>query len=163
MTVKDSAGTAKTKTQVLALMTETTPDTAKTYTFDGSGAGDGNLYQHSTLPGHSTVGGDKQLAFVSGQTVTLQEINQMFPALVVDSVSDDSVAAAGGTTVHFFGDNMTGITAIAYEGPTAFTSVTVISLNEVSAVTPAKTAGTYDVIFTDDSGSLTKTDFMTTA
>lgn len=158
MTVKNAAGTTQTKTTVMSSMTDVTPNTNKVYRFDGGA----QLFDAFTPDGVLAVEGARKIAFVPGRTYTLDEINRHYPALVVSSASPTTLAAAGSTATTFRGQNMTGVTAITLGG-TAFTAVTVVDENTVTATSPAKTAGTYDVVFTDDSGSLTKTAFLTTA
>lgn len=70
--------------------------------------------------------------------------------------------AAGGTAVTIKGDNLTGTTGVSLEG-TAFTSVVVVDDETVTAVSPAKAAGTYDVVVTNANGSKTQADAFTTA
>jgi len=154
MTIKTAAAsTGKTLTQALAAMTDVTPDQNKIYRFDGTE----EWMVHNTLPGHTTVDGDRSVAFVPGQLYTLQEINRYFPAATITSITPATGAAAGGTAVVIRGTNFTGATAAGVEG-TAMTSFSVIDDTEIHATTAAKSAGTYDVTVTDDSGTATLVD-----
>lgn len=160
MTVKNAAGTAKTKTQTMTQMTEVTPDENKVYQF-ASDSGTTEWFKHETLPGKTTIDGDRQVAFEHGAKYSKSYIDSLFPAATVSSFSPSTgLAAAGGTTVTVVGDNLTGVTAVTVGG-TAATSVTVVNRNRLTFVTPAKTAGTYDVVLTDDSGTTTKTAALT--
>jgi hypothetical protein len=158
MTVKNAAGTTQTKTAVMASMADVTPVENKVYKFNGSA----ELYRAFTPEGTSTVEGGRALALVPGRIYTQTEIDRLFPAATVASATPSTVAVAGGTAVTFRGDNLTGVTAITLGG-TGFTAVTVVDERTVTATSPAKTAGTHDVVFTDDSGTVTKTAFMTSA
>lgn len=161
MTVKDSAGTGKTLTQVNALMTDVTPVENKVFRFNGSGVGDGILYQHETLPGKSTIDGDRQFAFLPQALYTQDEINRLFPLAVISTISPSTgLPAAGGTTVTITGQNLTGVTSVTFGG-TAGTSLTIISKNKLTVVTPAKAAATYDLAVVDDAGTVTKTAAVT--
>lgn len=164
MTVRNAAGSLQSKTAVLALMTENTPNENKTYRFDGTE----DLYQAETLPGKTTVDGDKQLAFVQGAQYTLSEINRLFPQAIITGITVKatgaaitSLPAAGGTVLRIAGDNLTGVTAVTFGG-TAGTSVTVVSRYAVDVTTPAKAAGSYTIAITDDAGAVDDTDFPLT-
>lgn len=157
MTVKDNTGTLKTKTQVQALMTDVTPVENKVFRFDGTV----EYFQHSTLPGHTTIDGDRQLAFEPQALYSQAEIDRLFPAAVISTITPSTgLAAAGGTTVTITGQNLTGVSSVTFGG-TAGTSLTIISEKKLTVVTPAKTAGTYDLAVVDDSGTTTKTAAVT--
>lgn len=158
MTIKNPSGTTQTKTAIMATMTDVTPDANKVYRFDGST----QMLKAYTPEGASQVEGARNLALVPGRTYTKLQIDALFPAATVTSITPTTAAAAGGTSITFKGDNLTGVTAITLGG-TAFTAVTVVDENTVTATSPAKTAGTYDVVLTDDSGTVTKTAAITTA
>lgn len=166
MTIKDSSGVAKSKATVLGLMTDVTPDENKVYRFDNPAMDE--FFQHETLPGHTTIDGDKQLAFSPNGLYTLSEINGFFPEAVVTSITKkvggtgiSDLPAAGGTVLVIRGDNLTGVTAVTFGG-TAGTSVTVVDRYTVEVTTPAKAAGTYTIAITDDSGSVNDDDFPLT-
>lgn len=156
MTIKNAAGATQTKTTVMSSMTEVTPDANKVYRFDGSA----DLYEAFTPEGTSAVDAGRKLAFVPGRAYTKAEIDRMFPAATVSSITPASGAAAGGTTVTIKGQNLTGVTAVTFGG-TAGTSLTVVDKNTLTVVTPAKSAGAYDVVLTDDSGTTTVTNGYT--
>lgn len=157
MTVKNGAGTTQTKTNVMSSMTDVTPDANKVYRFDGAGT----LYTHFTPEGALAVEAAKKLEFIPGRTYTKAEIDNAFPAAVVSSFTPSTgLAAAGGTTITVKGQYLTGVTGVTVGG-TAGTSVTVVDENTFTFVTPAKAAGTYTVVVTDDSGTVTATNALT--
>lgn len=158
MTVKNPSGTTQTKSGVMSSMTDVTPDVNKVYRFDGAT----QLLDAFTPEGASTVEGARKIAFVPGRTYTKAEIDRHFPAATITSVTPTAAAAAGGTAITIKGTNLTGVTAGTLGG-TALTSVVVVDEKTVTAVTPAKTAGTYDLVLTDDSGTVTKTGAITTS
>ena len=81
-------------------------------------------------------------------------------APTVTSLSPATGAAAGGTAVTITGKDLTGTTGVTFGG-TAATSVVVVSDTSVTCVTPAKTAGAYDVVATTPAGTGTKTNGFT--
>ena len=154
MTVKNAAGTGKTKTELLAAMTDVTPDENKVYQFTGDTT---EWFEHFTLPGHTTIDGDVRVAFEPNAQYTLNYINRLYPAAVIHSITPHTALGTGGGTVLVVkGDNLTGVSGVTFGG-TAGTSLVIVSLNELHITTPAKSAGTYDVVFTDDSGTTTVT------
>lgn len=64
--------------------------------------------------------------------------------------------AAGGTVTIVTGKHMLGVTGVTFGG-TAGTALTVIDDFTVRVTTPAKTAGTYDVVVTGPGGTDTLT------
>jgi hypothetical protein len=73
------------------------------------------------------------------------------PPIVV-SVSPGTGLAAGGTAVTISGAGFTGATGVTFGG-TAATAVTVVNTNTITATSPAKAAGTYDVRVTTPKGT----------
>jgi len=63
---------------------------------------------------------------------------------VVSSVTPVTGPAAGGTAVTISGTGFTGATSVTFGG-TAATSVVVVNASTITANSPAKAAGTYDV------------------
>jgi hypothetical protein len=70
----------------------------------------------------------------------------------VASVIPGTGLAAGGTAVTISGTNFTGATGVTFGG-TAATAVTVVNAGTITATSPAKAAGTYDVIVTTPKGT----------
>jgi hypothetical protein len=62
----------------------------------------------------------------------------------VGAVSPNTGLAAGGTAVTISGTGFTGATAVTFGGTPA-TAVVVVGPNTITATSPAKAAGTYDV------------------
>jgi len=71
---------------------------------------------------------------------------------VVTRVSPATGLAAGGTAVTISGWNLTGATGVTFGG-TAATAVTVVDAATITATSPAKAAGTYDVVVTTPRGT----------
>jgi hypothetical protein len=69
----------------------------------------------------------------------------------VASVTPSTGLAAGGTAVTISGAGFTGATAVTFGG-TAATAVVVVNPNTITATSPAKVAGTYDVRVTTPKG-----------
>ena len=74
------------------------------------------------------------------------------PAPVVTGVSPSSGTTAGGTSIAITGSNLTGATSVTVGGVAA-TGVQVFTDNNITAFTPAGTAGTASVIVTTPGGS----------
>jgi hypothetical protein len=70
----------------------------------------------------------------------------------VASVTPNTGLAAGGTSVTISGTGFTGATGVTFGG-TAATAVVVVNANTITATSPAKTAGTYDVRVTTPNGT----------
>ncbi len=73
-------------------------------------------------------------------------------APTITSVSPTSGLTSGGASVTITGTNLTGATSVTFGG-TAATSFVVNSATSITAVTPAKAAGTVEVIVTTPGGS----------
>lgn len=71
-----------------------------------------------------------------------------------------NLPAAGGTVVIVEGDNFTGATSVTFGG-TAGTAFSVTDDNHIKVTTPAKTAGTYDVVVVKAAGNATGTGVVT--
>jgi hypothetical protein len=70
---------------------------------------------------------------------------------VVGGVSPSTVVAAGGTAITISGAAFTGATGVTIGG-TACTSVVVVSSSTITALSPAKAAGPYNLIVTTPNG-----------
>ncbi|MDQ0458264.1 IPT/TIG domain-containing protein, partial [Rhizobium paknamense] len=81
-------------------------------------------------------------------------------APTVTAVSPTSGSTAGGTTITITGTGFTGATAVTIGGQAA-TSFNVVSATQITAVTPAGTAGAKNVAVTTSSGSGTLTNSFT--
>ena len=74
------------------------------------------------------------------------------PNPVVSSVSPTSGPTGGGTQVTIYGANFTGATAV-YFGGTAATSFSVVLDSEITAYSPAESAGTVHITVTNSHGT----------
>ena len=81
------------------------------------------------------------------------------PAPTISTISPNSGSIAGGETVTITGTNFTYATAVIFGGATA--DFTVISDTQITATTPAYSAGSVNVQVTTADGSDTKTDGFT--
>lgn len=75
---------------------------------------------------------------------------------IVGALAPATGVAAGNTTVTITGTNLTGTTGVTFGG-TAGTTLVNVSDTSVTVHTPAKAAGTYDVVLTTPKGTATKT------
>lgn len=78
------------------------------------------------------------------------------PAPTVSTAVPSSGPTAGGTAVTITGTNLSSTTSVTFGG-TAATSFTVSSATQVTATTPAHSAGAVDVVVTTSGGSATST------
>lgn len=126
-----------------------------------------DLYKRQPYPtGSGTdkdISGDLKTLFCrAGAKMRRSELDAHFPAPTITSITPATGAAAGNTLVTITGTNLDGTTAVTFGG-TAGTQVTQVSSTQVTVRTPAKSVGTYDVVLTDDGGSVTKTGGFTYA
>lgn len=153
MQIKTTAGVAQTKTQIMANMTDVTPAENKVYQYSAVAA---ELHQWWTTDGSNVFENGRKVAFVPGRKYTQAQIDALYPAATIESLTPATGAAAGGTVVLIKGQNLGGSTGVTF-GATAGTAFSVVSDSQIQVTTPAKVAGTYDVIVTDDAGNVTKT------
>jgi len=85
-------------------------------------------------------------------TSAADQFSYTTPAPAVTSISPTSGPAAGGTSVVITGTNLTGATAVKF-GATNATSFTVNSATQITATTPAGTAGPASVLVTTPAGT----------
>lgn len=102
----------------------------------------------------------KQLAFRTNQIIKQSEWDAEFVDPTIAALTPATGPAAGGTTVTITGTGFTTGTSVTFGG-TAGTSVSVKSANRLTVVTPAKTAGAYNVVATTAAGTATKTNGFT--
>jgi len=105
-------------------------------------------------------GSIRGIAHHVGDKLRQSEIDKLFPLATAESVLPATGLAAGGTVVTIKGKYLDGVTAVSFGG-TAGTSLVVVSDRELRVTTPAKTAGATNVVLTDDSGTITKTNAFT--
>jgi hypothetical protein len=73
---------------------------------------------------------------------------------VNDDVYENALPVAGGTVMRVYGDNFTGATSVTFGG-TAGTAFSVVDDNTIQVTSPAKTAGSYDVVVVKAAGNAT--------
>ena len=156
MGVFNAAGTRLSKSSALALTAADTTDPFLVATAD--------LYD-SVFTGQQDASADgnvRRLLLKAGRRIATSQFNLLFPFATLDTFAPSAaIPAAGGSTVVITGTYLDGITAITIGG-TAATSFVVSQAGKVlSMVVPAKTAGTYNVVVTDDSGTVTATNALT--
>jgi phage/plasmid primase-like uncharacterized protein len=137
-----------TKSTITGLMTDVTPTQNKLFRFDGTQA----YWKLVTNQGAKTFEGGKRQLFMPGQIYSQAQIDAAFPVATLTSITPNAGLAAGGLAVTIKGTNLGGVTALTMGG-TTFTSIVIVDDNTITAVTPAKTAGAYNVVATDDSGA----------
>lgn len=74
----------------------------------------------------------------------------------ITSMGEPSYAAAGSKATRIFGEGFTGATGVTFGG-TAGTAFSVVSDKVIAVTTPAKSAGTYDVVVAHPAGNATLT------
>ncbi|GHH22019.1 IPT/TIG domain-containing protein [Streptomyces lanatus] len=116
-----------------------------------------------------TENGDKQpegsiktLAYKAGAVLRQSEIDKLFPAATIATVSPATGPTAGGTAVTITGTNLDGVSSVTFGG-TAGTALTIVSATKLTVTSPAGTAGAKDVVLVDDAGNVTKTGGFTYA
>lgn len=107
----------------------------------------------------ASVGSSKNPSFLLEHAATWYAAFENDPP-TISTVTPNTGLAAGGTSVTIVGTNFTGATACTFGG-TAGTSRVVVDDTHITVVTPAKTAGAYDVVVTTPAGSGTKTNGFT--
>ena len=140
-TLQDTALLTTNRVQLLFIETGTTVIPA---------CGTGRQYVVEICPSGATAG---PIATTPG-TVTCPDIE----ALLL--TPNSGLLAAGGQTVTLTGDDLSNVTGITVGG-TAATNVQVVNANTVTFTTPAKAAGSYDVVVTSPMGSSTITNGAT--
>ncbi|MER6616272.1 IPT/TIG domain-containing protein [Streptomyces xantholiticus] len=107
-------------------------------------------------------GSIKTLAYKAGAVLRQSEIDKLFPAATIGTVSPATGPTAGGTVVTITGTNLDGVSAVNF-GATAGTALTIVSATNLTVTSPAGTAGAKDVVLVDDAGNVTKTGGFTYA
>lgn len=72
----------------------------------------------------------------------------------ITSITPATGTTAGGTAVSIVGTNLLGATVVTIGGTTC-TSIVVVDDTQITAVTPAKTAGAKDLVVTTPDGTVT--------
>jgi hypothetical protein len=118
-----------------------------------------HLYEGFRPDGTSWPPSARRLKFYPGQEILQSELDALFPAATVTSISPATGVPAGGTTITIVGTNFTptaSASAVTFGGTNA-TDIVVVDDTTITCKTPAKTAGAYDVVVTTDAGAATKT------
>jgi hypothetical protein len=121
------------------------------YTY-GQVAGSAGAYYNQTIMGDHFLTQEEfsNSDFNSGGGGCIQGVPTTPPS--VTSLSPTSGSTAGGTVVNIFGSNFTNASAVTFSG-TAASSFTVDSDSEITATTPAHSAGGGYVIVTNPDGT----------
>lgn len=89
-------------------------------------------------------------------TVNITVVRVLSSSLGVNAVTPSTGSTAGGTSVTITGTNFSGTPTVTFGG-TAATGVTLVDQNKITAVTPAGSAGTVNVVVSDGTNSATLT------
>lgn len=147
--------TVLTKTALLAKTTDV-PVTHVTVNED--------IYQTYNYPPYedkfATFEGERRLLFKAGQVVPKTAIDDLYVAGTIASISPATGPAAGGTPVTIKGTRFSGASGVTFGG-TAATAFVIVNDTTITCTTPAKTAGAYNVVVTDDAGNITLTNGYT--
>lgn len=152
MTVKNASGTRMTKTTMKSAMTQVT--VPKIYTADV------DYYNYTQQENASGVETQKTLVVKAGQQISEDFVDFLFPTATVTSISPATGTASGGTVVTIKGTNLGGVSGVTFGG-TAGTSFAIQADGSLKVTTPAKTAGAYDVVVSDDNANVTVTNGFT--
>lgn len=141
--------TVLSKSALQALMT-TVPSTKLTVTQD--------IYETFNYAPYKenfkTFDGERRIKFKAGQVIDQADLDALYPAASILSITPATGAAAGGTPVTIKGVNFDGASAAALGG-VALTSFTVVNNTTITGVSGAHSAATVATTVTDDSGTLT--------
>lgn len=107
-------------------------------------------------------GSIKVLRFKAGAILRQSQIDALYPAATIASVSPATGPAAGGTVVTITGSNLDGVADVKF-GSTAGTNLKILSSGKLQVTTPAGTAGAVNVVMGDDAGTVTKSGGFTYA
>ncbi|MFF4276129.1 IPT/TIG domain-containing protein [Streptomyces sp. NPDC001536] len=107
-------------------------------------------------------GSIKVLRFRAGAILRQSQVDALFPAATIASISPATGPAAGGTVVTITGANLDGVADVKF-GSTAGTSLKILSSGKLQVTSPAGAAGAVNVVVGDDAGTVTKTGGFTYA
>jgi len=146
--------------------------------FNGT-ALDGNVIESSNTCASIAPQASCTISYTPGSAIVTQtafpidgtNTNTVIAYIAIDSsvqlssISPNSGPASGGTAVTISGSGLTGATGVNFDGIAA-TSVNVVNSSTITAITPAHSVGSVDVIVTTPSGSATLNNaytYLTTA
>jgi hypothetical protein len=101
-------------------------------------------------------GSIRTLLCKAGTVMRQSEIDKLFPAATIDTITPASGPAAGGTVVTITGANLDGVSSVSFGG-TAGTALTVMSSGKLQVTAPAHAAGAVNVVVSDEAGPVTET------
>lgn len=107
-------------------------------------------------------GGKLTLFCRAGKQLRQSQLDLLFPAPTVDSITPKNGLAAGGTVLTIKGRDLDGVTGVTVGG-NAGTSLVHVSPTELKVTTAAHAAGATNVVVTNADGSTTKTGAFTFA
>jgi hypothetical protein len=105
-------------------------------------------------------GSIKTLMFRAGAVVRQSQIDKLFPAATVATVSPATGLAAGGTVVTITGTNLDGVADVKF-GATAGTNLKILTAETIQVTAPAHAAGAVNVVVGDEAGAVTKANGFT--
>ena len=97
----------------------------------------------------------KRVLYRAGDVLTQRQIDVLFPAAIITTVTPATGPAAGGTTVKITGQNLDGVTSVTFGG-VAGTVLVVVDDRTLTVKTAAVAAGAKDIVVVDDSGNTTR-------
>lgn len=121
-----------------------------------------DVYETSSFDGTNYPANERRVAFKAGKVIYQREWDAKFTDASITSIVPSGGPAAGGTAVTITGKAFTPTTTVTFGG-TAATSIVVVNSKKITCVTPAKSAGAYDVVATSSAGAVTKTNGFTYA
>ena len=130
--------------------TDQTPSGNFSYSYSSSALGYGPTATAPTLPGTYKI----TVTFTSSDTNYFSATGTPTFTIILPSVTVSPTAGSqiGGTSVTITGTDFVGVSAVKF-GSTAATSFTVDSATQITAISPAETAGTIDVTVTTPLGT----------
>lgn len=152
MSVTNAAGATLSESALNALTTPVTADPVVTVGQD--------IIQRFSYEASGKFEKGSRLLFRAGQKVRQATIDALFADATVATVAPATGAAAGGTDITITGTNLGGVLGVSIGGVAA-TMVRSVSETTLTCRTGAHAAGAVDVVVTDDSGPVTKTNGFT--
>lgn len=107
-------------------------------------------------------GSIRTLLCKAGTVMRQSDIDRLFPAATIGTISPATGPAAGGTAVTITGTNLDGVTGVTFGG-TAGTNLKVLSSGRLQVTTPARAAGAVNVVLADEAGPVTAANGFTFA
>lgn len=124
-----------------------------------------HLYEGTRPDGSAWPPAGRRLKFHEGQLIKQSELDALFPAATIASITPATGPAAGGTNVTIKGKNFTPTTAanaVTFGGTNA-TNIKVVDDTTITCTTPARSAGAANVVVVTDAGNVTAANAFTFA